>query len=765
MLACAPLFAALYYLLPTTGLARTFAYPVFGIIATAAILVAIRFGRPARPRSWALIAAGLVALSAGDVVYSILFLNAEEVPYPSVADAAYVLGYVFLAFGIHGLARGRMAGGDRLPMIDGAILASGAASIFWLAIIRPAIHGSVDVLAATISLAYPCLDLVLLGLAFRVLLSSGARPRYLEIFVAGLALYFAADVIYAMAVLEGTYSNVHPVDLLWIVGVTLWGAAALHPSTREPVATVEGRSSLSRSRLALLAVAAMLAPAILAVRAIGGGADEELGLIVGWTLLFGLVLIRLATTVDDLAVSLLQRHRLQEDLTYQAHHDPLTRLANRILFEERLASAMSLHPETTGLIFIDLDDFKAINDTLGHASGDELLQILAVRIQRELRSSDLAARLGGDEFAILVADPRDETTARLVAERILGALRAPVTLAGRHLQMRASAGVAIGRAGATPMDLMRDADIAMYQAKLHGKDQAETYEPHMHSQVVRAYELRTELAAAIEAEEFVLHYQPVLALETDAVIGAEALVRWRHPERGLLGPGDFIPQAESSGLIHELGRWILRDACRTAAAWPTSKISGHAAVSVNLAAAQLLHPGFVAEVADLLAETGLPPDRLFLEVTESALVDFLPASVALQGLRALGIRLALDDFGTGYSALSYLAELPFDIVKIDRGFIATIGHGPRVDALLEGIVGLTRSLDMMIVAEGIETEYQLARIRELGFDAAQGFLFARPMSSEAFAALFAGGANLTRVSPGVGALPTIAARKGMSAAG
>jgi diguanylate cyclase (GGDEF)-like protein len=501
------------------------------------------------------------------------------------------------------------------------------------------------------------------------------------------------------------------------------------------------------------------------MRAIATGADEDLGLIAGWTILFGLVLIRLATTVDDLGVSLLQRRRLQDDLTYQAHHDPLTRLANRTLFEERLAAAMDDHPETTGLIFMDLDDFKAVNDTLGHASGDELLRILAERIQRELRATDLAARLGGDEFAILVADTGDEGTASLVAERILGALRAPVTLAGRHLQMRASAGVAFGRAGATPMDLMRNADVAMYQAKLHGKDQAETYEPHMHSQIVRAYQLRTELAAAIEAEEFILHYQPAIELDTGHIVGAEALVRWRHPERGLLGPGDFIPQAESSGLIHELGRWILRDACRTAAGWPPSAAGVRAVVSVNLAAGQLLQPGFVAEVAGILAETGLPPGRLFLEVTESALVDFAPASAALHALRDLGIRLALDDFGTGYSALSYLAELPFDTVKIDRGFIATIGHGPRVDALLEGIVGLSRALDMSIVAEGVETEFQFERVRELGLDAAQGYLFARPMPAGAFATLFASGASLTRVSAGLGALPALAARKGMSAAG
>ncbi|MDQ3128309.1 MAG: EAL domain-containing protein [Chloroflexota bacterium] len=735
MLVAAPLLAGLYLLLPASGSARTITYPIFGIIATVAIVVGVRINRPDRRGAWQLIAFGLALLSVGDITYTVIALTSPEVPYPSLADGVYFAAYGALVVGVLRLVRGRMTGGDRIPMIDGAILAAGAGSVFWIVTIRPAIAGSVDIAAAIVSLSYPCIDLILLGLAFRVLLSSNRNHRSMQFLLFGLLTYFAADTIYAVAVLDGSYVDGHPVDALWILGILVLSVAALHPSSGTKVVEVETESRLSRSRLALLGVASMMAPAILVVREGSAGADEAVGLILTWTLLFGLVLIRLASTVDALGVSLLQRRRLQDDLTYQAHHDPLTRLANRTLFEERLRSAIDTAPETTGLVFLDLDDFKTINDTLGHASGDELLRIVAERIKRELRDGDLAARLGGDEFAILVGGCSEEAIAKVVAERVLAGLRAPVHLEGRPFQVRGSAGVAIGHAGSTPLDLMRAADVAMYQAKANGKDKAESYEARMHSQVVQSYQLRTELAEAIETGQFVLHYLPAIALATGEIVGAEALVRWRHPERGLLGPADFIPHAESSGLINDLGLWILREACRTAARWPLLASGSRPMVSVNLSASQLLQPGIVDDVATILAETGLPANHLFLEVTESALVDLEPAARALGRLRELGVLLALDDFGTGYSALSYLAKLPFDVVKIDRVFIGSLGEDRRVEALLSGIIVLCRNLELSIVAEGVETEAQLDAVTRLGFDAAQGFLFARPIPDEAFVAL------------------------------
>jgi diguanylate cyclase (GGDEF)-like protein len=736
-LAAIPFVAAFYLLLPTTGLVRTIVYPVFGLIGTVAILVGLRLRPPSRRRSWYLIALAFALMSVGDITYSILHIGGEN-PYPSMADLGYLAGYVALILGFGGLIHGRIPGGDRTSIIDAAILSAGAGSLFWVIIIQPSLVGTVDPLSALVTMLYPALDLVLLALGLRVLLTAAARPRYLQFLVAGISLYFIADVIYTLEVLHGTYVDGNPVDAGWIVGIFLVGVAALHPSVSDPVSTVPPRDArLTRARFVLLAGAALVAPTILLTRDAQVVDTTVFGLVVEWTILFILVLIRLATTVNQLAVSLRERRQLQDDLSHQANHDPLTRLANRLLFEARLAEATAKAPERTALVFLDLDDFKAINDTLGHPTGDELLRIIGLRVPRGLRKTDLAARLGGDEFAILVEDCDGVKHARAVAERALKMLRAPVTINDRPLLVHASAGVAMGRPGSTSVDLMRDADIAMYRAKARGKDQVEIYEEGMHSQITLSYELRTELAEAIEANAFVLHYQPVLNLENGEIVAAEALVRWNHPVRGLLAPGEFIPEAESSGLIQKLGLWILREACTTAASWPDRSKGGRAAIEVNLAALQLHDPGLVDDVALILAETGLPPDRLVLEVTETALVDLAVARVALLRLRSLGVRLALDDFGTGYSALSYLAQLPFDIVKIDRSFVAGIGKGRRTDALLEAIFGLSDALELDAIAEGIEETSQLHRLRGLGCRMGQGFLFARPAPAHEFLLLMA----------------------------
>jgi diguanylate cyclase len=765
LLVATPFLAAFYLLLPDSGPAHAIAYPVFGLIAMVAILVGVYRRRPARPGSWRLIALALALLSIADITYGVLALGGGEVAYPSVADIGYLAGYVALIGGTLGLIRGRVAGGDRTPIIDAAILSAGAGSIFWIAIIQPSLQGAVEPAVAGVSLAYPAMDVILLALGLRVLLTAAARPRYLQFLVSGIAFYFIADVVYALALLNGTYVEGQPVDAGWIVGVLLIGVAALHPSVSDPVTTVEPNDArLSRSRLALLAAAALVAPFILIAQTTPSGNSVVVGLVLQWTMLFGLVFVRLASTVDELGMSLLERRRLQGDLAHQAHHDPLTRLANRLLFELRLSRAMATSPGTTALIFLDLDDFKTINDTLGHAVGDELLRILAGRVQRGLRASDLAARLGGDEFAILLEDCDDLAAARAVAEHALARLRAPVTLGTLQLLVHGSAGVAVGLSGSTATDLMRDADIAMYEAKSHGKDMVEIYEPAMRSQVIRRYELGTEMAEALETGAFVLHYQAAVNLASGAIVGAEALVRWNHPKRGLLGPHEFIPHAESSGLIHALGRWILHEACTAAAGWPDRLDGERPAISVNLAASQLLDPALIDDVARILAETGLAPQKLVLEVTESALVDIELARAALLRLRGLGVGLALDDFGTGYSALSYIAELPFDIIKIDKSFVATIGQGKRVDALLDGIIGLCDALELVTVAEGIEDQRQFDRLVGLGCRIGQGFLFARPVPTADFAAMLAATYDRRRRSIGLGALPGLVGRPGATVA-
>ncbi|MGH2446503.1 MAG: putative bifunctional diguanylate cyclase/phosphodiesterase [Candidatus Limnocylindria bacterium] len=433
------------------------------------------------------------------------------------------------------------------------------------------------------------------------------------------------------------------------------------------------------------------------------------------------------------------RKRLEDQLQHEAFHDPLTGLANRALFADRVGHALarSRSPgEKASVLFADLDDFKVVNDSLGHAAGDELLTAVAERIRACLRRQDTAARLGGDEFGILLEETGDERAGE-IAERILDALRQPFAIAGRQLFMQASIGIAVGAAGGlevereTADELLRNADAAMYTAKARGKGRHAFYQAAMHASALRRLELRERLEAALGAEEFVLHYQPVVELASQRVVGFEALVRWRQHDGQLAGPAEFIPTAEETGLIVPLGRWVLEEACHEAAAWGVSRRRPLVSIAVNVASRQLRDPAFPTEVASVLADSGLAAAQLVVEVTESALLDEGQATTAvIADLKALGVRIALDDFGTGYSSLSHLRRFPIDILKIDKSFVDGIDGEDRDErALVRSIVRLAHSLKLETVAEGVERPEQLDVLRALGAGMGQGYHFARPMDA------------------------------------
>ncbi|MDA0181315.1 EAL domain-containing protein [Solirubrobacter phytolaccae] len=406
-----------------------------------------------------------------------------------------------------------------------------------------------------------------------------------------------------------------------------------------------------------------------------------------------------------------RRRVRDEELQRLAFADPLTGLPNRALFEERIAQVLERR-EPAVVAFLDLDDFKRVNDSLGHAAGDRLLEICGERLRHALRATDTVARLGGDEFAVLALDVVDPQS---LVDRLFAALAAPVMLEGKRLHLRASIGIAATDSGD---ELLRNADLAMYAAKGAGTNRFAVYTADMHVHALARLDGREQLERAIEKEELVLHYQPIVDLDLGRVAGFEALVRWQHPTRGLLGPGEFIPLAEETGLIVPLGRWVLREACRTATAW-----AGAPYLSVNVASAQLEQEGFVEEVACALRDASLVSSRLVLEVTESSLVGEDSAE-RLQALRKLGIRLAIDDFGTGYSSLSYLRRFPMDVLKIDRSFTQ---EACEDGALLQAIVAMGESLGLVLVPEGIESEEQADELRALGCRLGQGFLFGRPV--------------------------------------
>jgi diguanylate cyclase (GGDEF)-like protein/PAS domain S-box-containing protein len=437
---------------------------------------------------------------------------------------------------------------------------------------------------------------------------------------------------------------------------------------------------------------------------------------------------------------------LEEALRHQAFHDPLTQLANRSLFEDRLAHAFDRtvrSDRSVCLLLADLDDFKDINDSYGHAFGDRVLIEVAARLKGVLRLEDTAARLGGDEFAILIEEVEDDD-GLVVAERIMDALEAPISIDGTEVFVHASLGIVTGSgaSGARVQDersetqLLVDADLAMYEAKRQGRGLFRFYAPSMQEGVQDRLTMRSDLKRGLANNEFFLHYQPIFDIETEAIVGVEALVRWRHPERGLIPPLAFIPAAEQTGLILELGRWVLREACAQAAQWQDSEGRPGPYVSVNVAGAQLRQPSFIDDVRSALTDAGLDPGRLVVEMTESSLIDETDESVMrLERLHDLGIQLAIDDFGTGYSSLSYLRRFNMDILKIDKSFVDELGHDDKRSALVAAMVGMGSSLGMKVVAEGIEERMQLEDLRELRCDLGQGYLIAKPLPPEELAAL------------------------------
>jgi diguanylate cyclase (GGDEF)-like protein len=415
-------------------------------------------------------------------------------------------------------------------------------------------------------------------------------------------------------------------------------------------------------------------------------------------------------------------------------------LANRALFEEHLVQALARarrHHQPVAVLFLDLDDFKTINDSLGHEAGDELLRAVAIRIAGVVRAEDTAARLGGDEFAVLAETSQHEDEAQLIATRLLSALAEPFEVAGRELHVSASLGLAWSDGSIGVRELMRDADTAMYAAKDTGKNRVRTFESGMHRRVVDRFELTGELQRALEQRQFELDYQPIVNLQTGEISGAEALVRWSHPTRGRVAPAEFIPLAEETGLIVPIGEWILRTACEQASRWRRA-LPDRAPfkLGVNVSTRQLQDPGFPELVQDVLTATDTEPHLLVLEITESLLPENGTAMVEqLNRINSLGVRIAVDDFGTGYSALSRLHHFPIQIVKIDRSFITGIEHDRNKHRLMQGIVSLAESLDLDVVAEGIEHAEQAEQLRAMQASHGQGYVFSRPVAPERMRAL------------------------------
>jgi diguanylate cyclase (GGDEF)-like protein len=454
----------------------------------------------------------------------------------------------------------------------------------------------------------------------------------------------------------------------------------------------------------------------------------------------------LVATFNAMAARIEKGHQA---LYQMAQRDSLTNLLNRRRFQDylNLAIAQSKKAQTSersaAVYFLDLDRFKVINDSFGHGAGDQLLELVSKRLQDNLPADAVLARLGGDEFGVLLPEVESREVAEAIAQTIRDSFSQPFSLEEAELYVSASIGVVLAAETAlTGTELIRNADIAMYRAKQNGKDRFEYFDAQMHAQLLRRMQLEMDLAKAIEQQQFHLVYQPIITLGDGTVVGVEALMRWQHPEYGLISPLEFIPIAEETGLIVPLGEWVLREACQQLMQWlnryfpanesPVWMASSGLTMSVNLSVRQLLQPNLLERMVEILTETQIPPSALRLEITESVLMEHTQSSnEALLGLKSLGLSLALDDFGTGYSALSYLHQFPLDVLKVDRSFIAKMAEDPKRHQIVQAIVRLADSLDLAVVAEGIETQEHWEQLNQLNCQYGQGYFFSRPLTADA----------------------------------
>ena len=725
-------------------------YNLFGLGSTAAIFLGVLLWRPAHPAGWLTIGAGVALECAGDIAATLLAGPDGSEPFPSPADALYLGGYILLVVGVVGLAQGGSRARNRAAWVDALIMATVASIFLWILVIRAGLaEPDPDPLASLIAVAYPFQDIVQVAVVTRLLLGSTRRSPALVLLGLAFLVSFLADIVYAGQVLDDTYGVGQLVDGGWLLAYLAWGAAALHPSMASRPDTDDlprNGAVLTRARLAFLACGALTGPVVLILEGVRGEPIAVHAVIAVLSVLYILVLYRVVIGMDELRSALDERSRLAVVLREQATHDPLTGLANRRMFVERLDAALLLprSGRPAAVLYLDLDRVKAINDSEGHAAGDEALAEVARRLRSGLRSADTVARVGGDEFAILLDDGQDDPAE--VAARVNALLAEPVTVGGRSFRATASVGVAVAAPGESAHDLLRNADQAMYAAKGTGGHGYAVYSDAMRAEALARLGMEADLRDAVARGEFVLHYQPIVEMATGTIAGVEALVRWQHPTRGLLAPGQFIDLAEESGLIVPLGRWVIEEAVGQASAWRRDGLlRAPPMVEINVAARQLADPQFALQVAGAIAGTGMGAGRIAVELTETELFrDTEAVGRTLALLRKAGVRVVIDDFGTAYASMSYLVDFPVDGLKIDRSFVQRLtsrdGNGP---AVVRSMISLAANLGILVVAEGVETEAQAAILREFGCTYAQGYLFSRPLPAAELSALLLAGVIAT----------------------
>jgi diguanylate cyclase (GGDEF)-like protein len=731
-----------YFVLPGAA-GKDLGYSAIGIASSACVLGAARLRGRGERQGWLLLASGNLCFVLGDGVYDLYqFVLHRPVPFPSVADPLYLAGYPLIFIGVTRLTRVRGVAGARESYADAAIVSIGALALSWHFLVAGYTgDATMATFGKLVTVAYPMMDIAVLFVVLRGLIFGGARAPAHRLLAGSLFAMLVGDFVYDLLTQHGNYSTGNPVDASWLIAYVLVATAAMHPSAAPDRASRDARAPTDRRRLPVVAAAGLVPPAILVISE-GLGTSVNVAVMAGLSLvLFGLVTLRMSWLFArlekqrrDLEESLAHRSSLEAELRHQAYHDALTGLANRALLHDRVGHALASSLRSTGsvaLCFCDLDGFKTINDSLGHGTGDQVLTEVANRLVSIVRPGDTVARLGGDEFAILMEDVANLDVPIAVAQRVVNALREPMEVTGRRIDLSTSVGVAVAEQSATAARLLSQADSAMYAAKATGKNGFQVFEQSMLDEIVEQLSLKSALNDAIVESQFFLQYQPQFSLSTGALEGFEALLRWRHPSLGVISPDRFISLAEESGHIVPIGRWVLEAACERCHQW-NDAAPAPLTVAVNISGRQLLHKQFVDDVRTALAFSGLAPNLLVLEITESSLLyDPDRLERIRTDLQGLGIRLAIDDFGTGYSSLRQLRDFPVDVLKIDRAFVERLDHATN-DGMpfVQAIMDLARGLGLHSVAEGIEREEQREILTAMGCDSAQGYLLGMPLDPE-----------------------------------
>ncbi len=755
-------------------------YPIIDFLVVASLfMVAKHSGIQSRKSAiaWGMMALAYFVYACGDTIWAILEVVLKQQPFPSIADGFYLAYYPFFLVGVFMLTAKPATSGEKInTILDIGIVMIAAVLVFWNFLIGPIALENVGepFLYQVILLAYPVGDLVLFGALLLIInnQSEDRDRRSLLLLSGSLLATIITDCIYTYQTLLGTFISGSLLDIGWTASTLLAGLAGISHWAASQSKDNMAKTSTSRLPSRRWIMIRSLLPYIWLVAAyallIKGGLTELpmsfLSLAVGVGIIVGLVLVRqmialsenrrlnvrlvsmdkyqlqaaeLRNANQELSIEIAQRKKVEQKLSYDALHDALTGLANRNLFLDRLGQAIESRKRNSkrsfAILFIDLDGFKVVNDSLGHLVGDYLLIEISRKLKELLRSSDTIARFGGDEFEILLDITDGESRILAIAERIQAAIQSPFLLDGHEVHITTSIGIIQNITEYDqPVELIRDADIAMYKAKATGKAHFEIFEVSMRHQINSRLEIENGLRKGLENREFQLYYQPIINLDSNQIIGLEALLRWLHPKRGILLPEEFLSIAEESGLIIPIGDWVLNQACMELKAWQDKyPFLNNVSVNVNISSKEFSQPNLPGKVVSILQMSGLSPKNLKLEITEGVLIsNYSRAREVFSELRDKGIQLQIDDFGTGYSALAYLRRFPINTIKIDKTFIDDIGKNQRGVGIIRAIVAMARELGMETVAEGIETGEQLSELKNLSCGFGQGFLLSKPLDWE-----------------------------------